>query len=62
MHVLVSMQFVRYIISSKEQKRIAKACHIDATSGHMGVKKTVARMKERFTWKGVYNDVERIVS
>ena len=29
---------------------------------HMGVRNTVARVKERFTWKGVYKDVEAIVS
>ena len=55
-------QLVRDIQERKEQRRIAMACHIDPTSGHMGVKKTVARVKERFTWKGVYQDVEKIVS
>ena len=33
---------VRYMIISKEQERTTKACHIDPTSGLMGVKKTVA--------------------
>lgn len=52
---------VRYIQDEKERRRIAMACHVDPTSGHMGIKKTVARVKERFTWKGVIKDVEAIV-
>ena len=31
-------------------------------SGHMGIKRTVARVKERFAWKGVVQDVQQIVS
>ena len=30
--------------------KILKACHIDPTSGHMGVKKILNRIKERFLW------------
>ena len=32
--------------------RVAQACHVDVTSGHFGVTKTVARIKKRFMWKG----------
>ena len=53
---------MRYIQERKEQRRIAMACHVDPTSGHMGIRKMMARIKERFTWKGVYRDVEAIVS
>ena len=53
---------MRYIQDTKEQRRIAMACHVDPTSGHMGMRNTVARVKERFTWKRVYKDVEAIVS
>ena len=28
----------------------------------MGIKKTVAGIKERFAWKGVFRDVQHIVS
>ena len=28
----------------------------------MGIKKTVAQIKERFAWKGVFRDVQHIVS
>ena len=58
----VTVQFVRYLTSAKEQQRIARACHVDPTSGHMGVKRTIARIKERFAWKGMYQDVQQIVS
>ena len=32
----------------KEQRRIVTACHSDITSGHLGIAKTVARIKERY--------------
>ena len=53
---------MKYIQDKKEQKRIALACHVDPTSGHTGRKKTAARIKERFFWKGVVKVVHQIVS
>eukprot|EP00731_Ephydatia_muelleri_P015149 Em0008g869a len=51
---------VRYIQNLKERHKIALACHVHPTSGHNGVKKTIARVKERCTWKGVVEDVKKI--
>lgn len=48
---------MRFIRSKEEQSRILHACHDDPTSGHMGVKKTIARISERFSWRGVVKDV-----
>ena len=47
-----------------EQNRLEwlYACHIDITSGHLGIAKTVARIKERFMWKGLIKDVKEMVS
>jgi len=42
--------------------RIAKACHADPTSRHLCFRKTLARITERFTWKGVSKDAKEIVS
>ncbi len=36
-------QLLRYIQDSKEQRRIAKSCHVDPTSGYLGIRKTVRR-------------------
>ena len=53
---------MRYIQNPKERHKNALACHVHPTSGHLDVKKTIARVKERFTWKGVVEDVKNIVS
>ena len=54
---------VRYVRSSEERCRILKACHVDITSGHMGVKRTSHRVLERvFFWKGVTKEIEIMVS
>ena len=50
---------MRYIQNRTEQMRVAQACHVDVTSGHFGVTKTVARIKERF---GILRDVKSMVS
>lgn len=52
---------LRYIRSKEEQLRILRACHCDATSGHLGLKKTLARITERFSWYGMTKDVEDMV-
>ena len=51
---------MRYIQNRTEQMRVAQACHVDVTSGHFAVK-TVARIKERFMWKGILRDVKSMV-
>ena len=60
--IIVCIFQVRYIIDRQEQKRIVIACHEDPTSGHMGTKRTRARITERFIWPGVTKDVQELVS
>ena len=47
------LQDVRLITNTSEKKRIVEACHSDPTSGHLGVKRTITRIRERFSWKGL---------
>ena len=53
---------VKYIRSKDEQHKILKACHMDPTSGHMGIKRILSQITERFMWPGVAKDVEQLVS
>ena len=39
-----------YIQSQEEWLKILRACHIDPTAGHMGIKRTTSRVSERFMW------------
>ena len=52
---------VRFILSIKERLQIMQSCHSDPTSGHMGSKRTLARITERFMWPGVTKDVNSLV-
>lgn len=61
MHACMQVLEVRYIRERKEQLRIVHACHEDKTSGHLGYRKTLARITERFMWKGVSKDAKEIV-
>jgi hypothetical protein len=47
--------------SREEQMRIARLCHVDPTSGHLGIKKTYGRFTERFAWNAVLKDVKEVV-
>ena len=38
-----------------------RACHVEPTSGHMGIKHTVCHISECFFWKGLNKDVEHMV-
>ena len=53
---------LRYVQNRDEQLKILHACHTDATAGHMGIKRTTARISERFMWNGVVKDVKEMVS
>lgn len=53
---------LRYIKNRDEQLRIVRACHSDPTSGHLGFRKTLSRITERFTWRGVVKDAQEMVS
>ena len=55
------VQEVRYIRNSEERQQIMRACHVEPTSGHMGIKRTVHGVTECFFWKGVTKDVECMV-
>ena len=51
-----------YIRTRDEQIRILRACHSDPTSGHLGFRRTLARINERFVWKGIVKDCQEMVS
>ena len=53
---------VRFILDKNERVRLLKGCHKGLTSGHLGTKRTLARVTERFMWPGVGKDVNNLVS
>jgi transcriptional regulator of aromatic amino acid metabolism len=52
---------LRYIQNKEEQQKILKACHLDPTSGHLGIKKTINRITDRYIWPGVVKDVNNMI-
>ena len=53
---------VRYIQNHDEQQKSSRSCHVDPTSGHLVIKKTLSRITERLMWPAVSKDVELLVS
>ena len=58
---LFKMIELGYIQYRDERGKILKACHIDPTAGHMGIKKTVNRITEHFICPGIVKDVKEMV-
>ena len=48
----VNLQVVEVLLvrNRREQLKNLEACHFDPTAGHMGEKRTIARITERFIW------------
>jgi len=46
------------IVPKSLRKQILEELHASCTSGHMGVKKTLARVRQRFFWMKMRSDVE----
>ena len=51
-----------FTLNKDERARLLKECHNGPTSGHLGTKRTLARVTERFMWPGVGKDVNNVVS
>ena len=53
-----------YIRTRKEQliEFLKLNCHLDPTRGHLGEKKTIARITERYLCSGVAKDVKNMVN
>ena len=47
-------------MNPSEKKKILNSCHCDPTSGHLGVRKTLSRITDRFMWTGVTNDENKM--
>ena len=47
---------LQVIVPESWRKTILKGCHDG--SGHMGLKKTLAKVRMRYFWPGMYHDVE----
>ena len=45
-----------------ERRKVLRFCHDIRSSGHLGIKKTIGRVRQRFYWPGLQDDVRRYVN
>ena len=50
------------IIPDSERRRVLEMCHDNKTSGHLGVTKTLAKIRQRYYWPGLQRDVHQYVA
>ena len=51
----------RFVGDNERTGRILKSSHVDAI-GHMGMKRTLSSISERFIWPGIVKEVKDMVS
>ncbi|CAC5425553.1 unnamed protein product [Mytilus coruscus] len=50
---------LQYVLPSADRNRVLLLLHNDQLGGHLGFKRTIARIRHRFYWAGYTNFVER---
>ena len=50
---------IQLVIPFSLQETILKMCHNDMSGGHLGIKKTWPKLKDRFYWKSMFEDTVR---
>ena len=50
------------IVPLSERRHILKECHDKRVAGHLGISKTIARIRSRFYWPGLNKDVRRYIN
>lgn len=53
---------INLIVPSSLRLEVLKACHNAPVSGHLGIARTVANVKSRFWWPGLFDDVKQYCS
>ena len=53
----ISKKTLRLVIPRSIRKSVVYACHDDIVAGHLGYKRTLLRIQQRYWWPGMTNDV-----
>ena len=53
---------LRIVLPQKLRAIILEECHDTSASGHLGIKRTLARIEENYFWAGMYEDVRKYVT
>ncbi|KAM8702056.1 hypothetical protein ACLKA7_001971 [Drosophila subpalustris] len=48
-------------VAFDHRPRVLAECHDHPTAGHLGIRKTIARISQRYYWPGLFRDVARYV-
>ena len=56
------LEKLQIIVPFSERRNILREYHDKRTAGHLGINKTIARIKSKFYWPGLSKDVKRYVN
>ncbi|XP_052850683.1 uncharacterized protein K02A2.6-like [Drosophila gunungcola] len=49
-------------VPRKQRQRVLGECHVHPSAGHLGIRKTLRRVAQRYCWPGLHRDVVRYVT
>ena len=52
----------QYIVPYSERRNILQQYHDEKTSGHLGIKKTLSKVRSRYYWPGLQRDVRQYIA
>jgi len=53
---------VQAISPMRERRHVLQYCHDHKTSGHLGVTKTLSKIRQAFYWSGLQRDVRQYIA
>lgn len=59
--LVTKSQKLQAVIPSAERRVILKFCHDDRTAGHLGMHKTLSRIRQSYYWPGLQKDVRQYI-
>ena len=57
-----NMVYHQAIVPLNQRRLVLKYCHDDRSSGHLVVKKTLGKMRQKYYWHGLQNDVRLYIA
>lgn len=51
----------KLVVRKTDRNRVLEECHDNASAGHLGINKTIARVTKLYYWPGIFRDIAKYV-
>ena len=57
-----NIAYFQALVPQNQRRRVLNFCHDIRSSGHLGIKKTLSKIRQRYYWPGLQNDVRAYIA